>query len=65
MSDKVTMPYGKHKGKELKDIPSDYLLWVWDNNSPYGSVKTYIEDNLKEIKEGAAKLKDEYLASKA
>jgi hypothetical protein len=30
-------PLGKHKGKEMKDVPVDYLKWVYDefttNNS--------------------------------
>lgn len=25
------MPFGKHKGKELKDVPRSYLHWVWEN----------------------------------
>lgn len=25
------MPFGKHKNRELEDIPADYLLWVLDN----------------------------------
>jgi hypothetical protein len=27
----MKMPFGKHKGKPLKDVPDDYLLWVFDN----------------------------------
>ena len=27
----MKMPFGKHKGAQLKDIPRDYLLWVFDN----------------------------------
>jgi hypothetical protein len=26
-----TMPFGKHKGESLRDIPYDYLSWVLDN----------------------------------
>ena len=25
------MPFGKHKGKTLRDIPLDYLLWLTEN----------------------------------
>jgi uncharacterized protein (DUF3820 family) len=25
------MPFGKHRGQKLKDIPIDYLIWLLDN----------------------------------
>jgi hypothetical protein len=25
------MPFGKHKGQDLRDIPQDYLCWILDN----------------------------------
>ncbi len=25
------MPYGKHKGEKIEDIPSSYLKWVAEN----------------------------------
>lgn len=25
------MPWGKHKGKPLKEVPDDYLMWVLDH----------------------------------
>jgi hypothetical protein len=24
----VTLPFGKHKGRRLRDVPPDYLLWM-------------------------------------
>lgn len=27
----TTMPFGKHKGKRLCDVPTDYLKWCLDN----------------------------------
>jgi hypothetical protein len=27
----VTMPFGKHKGRHLAQIPADYLYWILDN----------------------------------
>jgi len=26
----VRMPFGKHKGRELRDLPNDYLAWLAD-----------------------------------
>lgn len=27
----MTMPFGKHKGEDLEDIPEPYLVWVLDH----------------------------------
>lgn len=27
----MDMPFGKHKGTPLEDVPEDYLVWVLDN----------------------------------
>ena len=27
----MIMTFGKHRGKHIRDIPNDYLLWVLDN----------------------------------
>lgn len=27
----MKMPFGKHRGGQVEDIPHDYLLWVLDN----------------------------------
>lgn len=29
-TDNTVMPFGKHKGRLLKDVPPDYLLWLYD-----------------------------------
>lgn len=34
-AEQSTMPYGKHKGQKLEDIPTWYLKWAaesWDND---------------------------------
>lgn len=66
MSKDATMPFGKHKGKLLKDVPSDYLLWVYENKDDlYGDLKAYIEDNLDVIKQEAAELNAQFKARKS
>ncbi len=40
------MPFGKHKGKPLQDVPASYLLWLWDNgvkNEPWKPLHKYIK----------------------
>jgi hypothetical protein len=29
--DNSLMPWGKYKGVPLKDVPANYLLWLWEN----------------------------------
>lgn len=29
----MEMPFGKHKGEQLADIPTEYLQWVFENCS--------------------------------
>lgn len=47
LTDESLMPWGKHKGKEMANVPADYLVWLYENNKCSGAVKTYIEDNLE------------------
>jgi len=52
LRDSDPMPYGKHKGEKLGDVPARYLLWLWDNGKsdlPRGedAVADYISKNLR------------------
>lgn len=29
LSDTDPMPFGKHKGKLMQDVPASYLHWLW------------------------------------
>jgi uncharacterized protein (DUF3820 family) len=49
--DETIMPFGVHKGKKLKDVPDDYLLFLYQSTNIYGELKDYIKDNLEAIKE--------------
>ena len=31
MKDTDIMPWGVHKGKEMKNVPDSYLFWLYDN----------------------------------
>lgn len=44
LDDNSEMPFGKHKGMKMIDVPASYLLWLYDNDLKDGNVKDYIED---------------------
>ena len=35
-TDQTRMPFGKHRGKPMKDVPAEYLLWLLGENIPRG-----------------------------
>lgn len=48
LTDLSPMPFGKHKGTPMQDVPASYLHWLWaeirhDKSSP---VADYIRRNL-------------------
>ncbi len=46
IDDNSLMPYGKYKGEKMANIPSFFLIWLYDNNKCNGEVGQYIKDNL-------------------
>jgi hypothetical protein len=44
---KDIMPFGKHQGKFLEDVPSHYLAWILENVDGYEDLKLYIVDRIK------------------
>ena len=50
MEDTDIMPWGKHQGTRMIDVPPDYLIWLYENNKCSGKVKDYIVDNLEVLK---------------
>ncbi len=45
-TENTIMWFGPHKGKPLKDVPCDYLLYLYKNNIAYGDLRIYINKNL-------------------
>lgn len=41
------MPFGKHKGKELQDIPKEYLHWLLDNVDLFDKLREDIQKELR------------------
>lgn len=52
MNDESIMLFGMHKGKKLANVPANYLLWLYENEKAFGTLKTYIEENMDAIKKG-------------
>lgn len=50
MDDQTPMPFGKHKGKKMEDVPASYLLWLRDQGTG-GEVGQYIEDNMTALQQ--------------
>lgn len=43
------MPFGKHKGRAMEDVPASYLHWLWENGiykEPENPVYAYIVDSM-------------------
>jgi len=49
-TDTDIMPFGKHKGKRIVDVPDKYLLWLYfEGKSIPEPISNYIRDNLDAI----------------
>jgi len=49
MDDNSLMPFGKHKGEKLANVPDSYLLYIYQQGWAKGPLKKYIEENLDSI----------------
>lgn len=54
LSDLDPMPFGKHKGTPMQDVPADYLHYLWNNGlrqkTRTSNVADYIQRNLHTLK---------------
>ena len=53
LSDLDPMPFGKHKGTPMQDVPANYLHWLWCNGKEGDKscpVADYIRRNLSVLK---------------
>lgn len=55
LQDTDKMPYGKHQGKRMIDVPAFYLLWLYDQDINPGPVRDYIENNLQALNKETGK----------
>ncbi len=50
LEDTDLMPFGKHRGVKMIDIPASYLLWYLENGSE-GNVKDYCIENKEALEQ--------------
>lgn len=55
MNEESIMPWGKHIGKKMKNIPAAYFLFLYDKNYLTGAqdVLKYITDRLPDLRKRA------------
>ena len=57
LTDDSKMPFGKHKGEKMENVPARYLLWLYGEmeakKQSQGPVFRYIKDNLKALEKEA------------
>ncbi len=46
VADTFIMPFGKHKGEKIVNVPAEYLLFMFESNKLFGTTKQYVSENL-------------------
>lgn len=49
-TDETIMPFGKHKGLPLKNIPASYFIFLFDGDKCYGDLKKWISENIADLR---------------
>lgn len=50
MTGESIMPFGKHKGKRLDEIPDGYWIYQYDRGQLKGELLKYAEENVSIIR---------------
>ena len=40
------MPFGKHKGEQMEDLPTSYLYWIAENLDDHAEIQKEAEEQL-------------------
>lgn len=58
LTDTDAMPFGKHRGELMQDVPASYFHWLWTNDrdpmslkASFDPVANYIHRNLTALKQ--------------
>jgi len=54
LTDQSLMPFGKHQGEKLANVPARYLLYIFENFTLHDNLKAYIKKN-KDVLEAEVK----------
>jgi len=55
LTDESPMPYGKHKGVAMANVPADYLLYMYNQDMLTEEVSAYVEDNMDVLEQEVRK----------
>lgn len=47
MNDDDLMPFGKHKGERMEDVPDSYLAWLWNEGDYYRKKESPLHHYIK------------------
>lgn len=48
----MVIPFGKHKGKPVEDVPSDYIRWLLENGERLSTALIIELENQLTLREG-------------
>jgi uncharacterized protein (DUF3820 family) len=51
LTDDSLMPWGKHKGMQMANVPADYLLYLYEEDKMSGEVLEYVKDNIEVLRQ--------------
>ena len=53
LTDTDPMPFGKHKGRAMQDVPTEYLHYLWQNGLKHDNkpVANYIRANIDALEQ--------------
>lgn len=57
LTDNSPMPFGKHRGTAMINVPAPYLLWLYNSCCDHAGVKQYITENLDALNKEAGHTK--------
>ena len=57
MKETDIMPFGKHKGKPLSEVPHSWFIFMYDRGKLTGEIKLFAEENVPILRFQAQKLK--------